>query len=263
MSDIFTYLFLALTVISIVGLVIYSKMQDKKALIKNGGKNNTKKESTEEDEKLEKSKIQEALEIEEIENTIIKLTKNGSIRTVMSISSPDFELATDEEQTMFENALMRFGLVLNFPVQFFTTTTKIETKEAVKNVSRVIYSEDEHISQELRNYASSLHDTLVQIGNTRGVYVRKSFCIVGVDHILDEKRAILELKNRIETVKSSLQKAKMKINILDREKNIQLFAGILNRGDNISIEKMLEEDSFAMFSKGVGTYSELNKVQKN
>ncbi|HAN09104.1 MAG TPA: hypothetical protein DCP90_00640 [Clostridiales bacterium] len=212
--------------------------------------NSTEKVRNIEKEEVERSKLQEYLEIEDIENSIIKLKKNNALRIILSISSPDFALLNEDEKNVFENALLDLGLSLNFPIQFFTTATKVDTKVSAEKALAVTRDNDEAIDERLKQYANLLYDRLIDLENSRNVYVRKSYCIIGIDGVFDKKRSISELRNRVETVVGALNAAKMRVNVLEKEKIAQLFANVLNKGSNISIEHMLENDVLSTYSVG-------------
>ncbi|HBY20587.1 MAG: hypothetical protein A2Y24_02995 [Clostridiales bacterium GWE2_32_10] len=201
-------------------------------------------------EEVERSKLQEYLEIEDIENSIIKLKRGNGLRIILSISSPDFALLNDDEKNIFENSLVELGLALNFSIQFFTTSTKVDTKVSAEKALAVTKDIDDAIDQKLKDYSLSLYERLLELENSRHVYVRKSYCVIGIDGVVDKKRALSELRNRVGTVMGALSMAKMRVNVLEKEKIAQLFANVLNKGSNISIEHMLENDVFSTYSVG-------------
>ncbi len=256
MSMIITVIFFIAAIASGIGFwIVYQKQNGSGVNISfgnmqlnpNAGKEDNKNIVIEE---VEKSVLQDFMEIADIEGNIIKMKKNHGLRIILSISSPDFALLNEDEKTIFENALLDLGLALSFPVQFFTTSTKVETKASAEKALSVTEDNDEAIDDRLKEYAHKLYERLIELEDSRNVYVRKSYCIIGVDGIADKKRAQNELRNRAETVIGSLGLAKMRVNMLEKEKVAQLFANVLNKGSNISIEHMLENDVLSTYSVG-------------
>lgn len=201
-------------------------------------------------EKKKKNNIQDLFGVEDIKDGVIKL-KNGGYRAILSISSPDFEILTADEQTAFEDILMQFGLSLTFPIQFFTTTVKVDTKEAANKINQVINSKDEFISNSLREVATELRNELISM-ETRENYVRKSFCILGVNNIQEYKRVLNEIKNKVETVTCGLKAGRMRITPLETEKILQVLYSSLHKNSNISISKLIEDGALELYSEGLG-----------
>lgn len=254
MGDIITLMIVFLTIIAVVGFAVYyMKQRGNGVNINFGGVDISKKENEVGDirkRELSKSKLQQYFEISELDDEILRLTNKNGYRVILSISSPDFALLNNDEKEIFENSLLDLGLALNFPIQFFTTTTKVETKKAAEKVNTVINSDDDETHEKLKQYSRMLHDRLINLENARDVYVRKSYCVIGIDDIYDKKRALSELRNRVETVRGALLNAKMRVSVLEKDKVAQLFANVLNKGANISIDELKEKDVLSTFSIG-------------
>lgn len=215
-------------------------------------KKNTKVSSSDNQEKQKRNSLKLLFQIKDINKGIIK-TINDGYRLILSISSPDFELLTDEEQENFENSLMQFSLSLNFPVQFFTTTLKVETQRPAAVLNDVILSEDSAVSEELKEYSRKLQRKLQDMEREES-FVRRSYCIVPVDGMNDKKRAINEINSRTQTVASGLKRANMNVAALNSEKVLQLLHDILNKGSNVKIDELIGENGgvLELYSQGIG-----------
>lgn len=256
----FSTILLILSVLAAIGFYIFIKYEDeivkkrRKKRSKNGQENNFKMNDNQ--KKKERAKLIESFEIKEIVSNgnlggVIKMSQKDGLRSVVSVSTLDFELLTNEDQTQVENALRQFALALGFPIQFFTTTVKMNADESVKNIEQVIDDEDEGISQELKHYATDLRDKLKEIKNQRGLYVRKSYCVIPVDGISDERRAYGELKNRIRLVIDNLSAIHgFKIAPLNEIEISDLLASILNKGTNMSLKNLLKSGATSMYVGG-------------
>lgn len=194
---------------------------------------------------IDQSKLQDLLNIQEIDdNNVIHLKRNNGLRLIFSISTPDIYLLNEDEQHVFENALLNIALSLNFPVQFFTTTRKIETRKSSQKILETVNSTDPKVSQNLKQYSAMLYEQLLSIEQNRKINEIKNYCIVGVSNIYDEKRAQNELSARIETVVKGFTTAKIKTDLLEKEKILQLLCDLLNKGDNIPIDKLTSDEAF-------------------
>lgn len=230
---------------------LYGKQKEKKKVAKR--KNIETEDINEKDENEIENIMTEVFEIKEVKNGIITLT-DGSMRAGLKISSPDFPLLNASEQTTYENLEMQFALSLNSSIQFFTTPTKIETKEPIKKVERLILEEDSDIPLELKSYAENYRRELEKIETEKGKFVRKSFCIVGVDshEIVDYKRALTELRNRVDNVAAGLARTGMKVSLVNTENELQILMDILNRGNIHTVKDLIKDGALELYTEGIG-----------
>lgn len=241
-----------------VGAFIYIKIDDNN---KKSGKyiNKTVKTNNDKNKDIKENKpsdIKKLIGVDDIKDNIVTLL-NGNRRIILGISSPDISILTDDEIDFMELKLLQFSLSLSDSIQFFTTPTRIETKEPANLVLKTVESADESIPQGLKVYADNLYNSYKKIENSRGVYVLKSFCIVGTS-IKDKERAINDLKYKCNLIVSKLVGAKMRVSILRSVQAAQLFTDILQRGDNIQIEKLVKNGALELYTEGIGQeiYSE-------
>ncbi|PJI06588.1 MULTISPECIES: hypothetical protein [Clostridium] len=213
--------------------------------------------------KISSSELKKCTGIKKIKGSKIYM-RNGAIRVNLGISSPDFELLTDDEQTAFEDCLMMSALSLNFPVQFHTTLKKIDIKEPAELVEKTMNSSDILISDNLKDYCSELYTSYRKLENEKGIFVRKSFCTVGAylpDK--DEKKVLNELQSRVDNIAGGLSRARMKVNLLSSESTAQILTDLFNRGKNIKIESLEKEGAFDLYSEGVGQVVEVEEEQES
>ena len=114
--------------------------------------------------------------IEDIRDGIIYLTQNR-YRRIIAMGSLDFHLLSQAEQSVVEEQLMQTAMSLQFPVQFITTTERINTQDTIKQIDKVLDA-DELYNEKTRGYASKMRLYLNKMMEDRGVYVRRSYAIV-------------------------------------------------------------------------------------
>lgn len=256
-------IFLVLSVVFIVFVAIYLKYdtikmkRNKSKSLSNISSDNEDVSSTAKN----KNTMKGLFEIESIKDSLIKLTGNR-YRVVLAISTPDIELLTDQEEESFETALMEFALSISSPIMFHITTSKVETKEPSQDIEKLLSSDDETISQELKDSASKTLRELKKIEVQRGTFVRKSYCVVGVDGIPDEKRAVNQLKNNVDTIASGLSRARMKISLLGTYQGAQLLANSFNKDSNFQIEQMVNEGALELYTEGLGVIVHEEKAKQ-
>ncbi|URZ05887.1 hypothetical protein [Clostridium felsineum] len=237
-------------------VVLYTRKKSKPKKTKS---NLNEGEKDSESSKINSSELKKLTGIKKLKDSKIYM-KNGSIRVNLSISSPDFELLTDEEQTSFEDCIMMSALSLNFPVQFHTTLKKIEIREPAELVEKTMNSSDTLISDSLKDYCSQLYTSYRKLENEKGIYVRKSFCTVGAYlEGKDEKNILNELQARVDNIAGGLSRARMKVNLLTSEGEAQLLGDIFNRGKNVNIEDLEKNGAFDLYTEGVGKVVEIEE----
>jgi hypothetical protein len=239
-----------------LGACLYIKHDDNNS---KSGKYKTVKSSdkkNKENKNIPIPELKKLMGMDDIKNNIVHLV-NGNSRIILSVSSPDIQLLTDDEIDVIELKLLQFALSLNDSIQFYTTPTRIETKEPANLVLQTAESNDELVSEKLKSYSSNLYKDYRNIENNRGVYVLRSFCVIGTN-IKEKDRALNDLKYKVDMIASKLLGAKMRVSILRSEECAQLFADIMQRGDNIQIEKLIKNGLLEFYSEGIGQniYSE-------
>ena len=240
-------------------VVIYTRKKNKPKNKKNVNAQNDNNDGN----KISSSELKKCTGIKKIKGSKIYM-RNGAIRVNLGISSPDFELLTDDEQTSFEDCLMMSALSLNFPVQFHTTLKKIDIKEPAELVEKTMNSSDTLISDNLKDYCSELYTSYRKLENEKGIFVRKSFCTVGAYLTnKDEKKVLNELQSRVDNIAGGLSRARMKVNLLSSESTAQILTDLFNRGKNINIENLEKEGVFDLYSEGVGQVVEVEEEQES
>lgn len=259
---IFIFIFPLIGVLCLGGAYIYTKTDTKrKKRTQNvSDVNNNVVQPNADPKKI--SELQKLIGINDIKNSKIKM-RNGSLRVILGISSSDFELLTEDEQKNMEDCLIQFSLALSNPIQFFTTPSRVETKDPARDIENLINSSDEEIPSKLKEHASRLLTSLKKVESERGVYVRRSFCVIGTD-ILDEKRALHELQHRVSVVISKLSRAKMRVSILDSVQITQLLTDIMEKGSNILVSQLQADGILDLYSEGSGriVYEEFEEEEK-
>lgn len=237
-----------------LGAFIYIKKDDNN---KKSGKyiNNTdikdiKSDVKKEDKHFKPLEIKKLIGIDDIKDNVVTLM-NGNRRIILGISSPDISILTDDEINFMELKLLQFAISLSDSIQFFTTPTRIETKEPANLVLKTVESDDESIPEGLKVYADNLYSSYKRIEDSRGVYVLKSFCVIGTS-LKDKARALNDLRYKCNIVLSKLIGAKMRVSVLNSVQGAQLFTDILQRGDNVQIEKLVKNGALELYTEGIG-----------
>ena len=110
-------IFLILSVVFIIGTVIYLKQKKKNVnnSIKQAPSNNTKKDNK--NSKKEKKQLADILQFK-IKDNIICLGNRYS--NVIRLGNIDYNMLSNSEQDSIENILIQTALAIDYPVQFFS-----------------------------------------------------------------------------------------------------------------------------------------------
>lgn len=256
--DIGVMIILALAGMAGLGFFLYLKLTAPPA-----GKKNTanRLEETNGSAKGNQSKneLKELLEIEHIyPNGILRL-KGGRYRRIYAVTSPDFELLTDEEQEVMENALMQFALSISSPIMFYTTMSKVDIEEPLKNIKRTIdnLSNDEG---KLLSYSKELYRELRKQQDESRAFVRKSYCVIGTAN-LNEDKALRELGIIEQNVLAGLARAKVQLTPLNGIEVLQLLSEAIDKNRKIDIKSFVSQNSLDYFITGLGVYLDDGKVE--
>ena len=119
-------IFLILTVLFIIGTVIY--LNQKKKNINKDIKQKSNIEVKEKKKKKNKKQLSDILEVR-IKDNIICLGNRYS--NVIRLGNIDYNMLSDTEQESIENILIQTALAIDYPIQFFSTTEYIDTSKVV------------------------------------------------------------------------------------------------------------------------------------
>ncbi|MDK2888057.1 MAG: hypothetical protein PWP72_935 [Thermoanaerobacter sp.] len=155
---------------------------------------------------------------------MVHLTR-GRYRMILRLTPVNFDLLSEGEQHVIENALMAACQGLDFPVQFLCTAEAVDTRAAM---AELYSSAARETSAVRRNYADVLLSYLDTLMSQRSVLVRRSYAVIGCDGQPAEKaRGILE--HRAAVLAGALSRAKVTAVVLSSDEIVDLLHHLLNR----------------------------------
>lgn len=126
------------------------------------------------------------------------------------LSSQDIDLMSESEQEALELNLIAAMRALDCPVQFFTTTQRIETSQQGQEIEEFINDPANMVSESLKNYCELLKNALDSLQREKELVVRKSYLTLYVQES-NEKVAVEKLDQREKNVLGLLKKANFRI----------------------------------------------------
>lgn len=223
-------IFLILSVVFIIGTIIYLKQKKKNInnSIKQAPSNNTKKDNK--NSKKEKKQLADILQFK-IKDNIICLGNRYS--NVIRLGNIDYNMLSNSEQDSIENILIQTALSIDYPVQFFSTTEYIDTSKVINLIKK-----NKTKNYKIQEYKNYLVNYLENLMDNRSISVVKNYAIISYDGLYED--AIEELNRKSMSFKGSLLRAKIVCEILDEDDLYNLIYRELNKNSALSISPLKE-----------------------
>lgn len=129
--------------------------------------------------KQESLPTQQFVDIESIENGAIRL-KSGGLRKILLVSGINFALKSEEEQGIITYAFQGFLNSLDFSVQFFIHSRKLNIEDYLKKLEeRELQEENELLKNQIGEYKKFIYAFITQ----NPIMQKRFFVIVPFDPI--------------------------------------------------------------------------------
>lgn len=195
------------------------------------------------------SSAQRYLDILEIRDDVVVL-KDGSVRTVLLVSSVNFDLKSDEEQAAVISSYVQFLNAVDFPLQIVVQSRKLNIDHYLERLGEIEKQQtNELLKAQIAEYRQYIQE-LVQIGDimSKRFYVvvpysesaskpKKffprivdAFSPTSIIHLKQKKfeNFRTELMKRVEYVMDGLASAGLKSVVLDTQSLIELYYNTYN-----------------------------------
>lgn len=169
---------------------------------------------------------QEHLEIAEIrENTIV--LKDGSLRSVLRISSVNFDLKSEQEQDSLIYSFQGFLNLLEFPIQILVRSKKLDIDSYIEKLRAIAEAQQNPL---LKNQTYDYIDFIRKLVDLADI-MKKEFYVVVPNDALDLTQAISPLKKLF----ASFNSKDSKVNYQKRQREFSsLKKGLDQRKQTIS-----------------------------
>lgn len=196
---------------------------------------------------------QEHLEFSEIHDSII-ITKTGELRAILMVSSINFALKSEQEQTAIIYAYQNFLNSLNFPLQIVMQSKKLDLSKYLKKLKDAATTQANEL---LRMQTSDYIDFIERLVNIANIMDKKFFVVVPfmpppkIQPTKDLRRVIKtgtaqtkttpqmtfdefnrwkeELAQRVQVIASGLGSIGMRSAQLNTQQIIELFYNVYNQ----------------------------------
>lgn len=222
-------MFLVLSVLSVIGTVIYLniKNQNKSIYKKKEYNTNTKDKKI---KKKTKKQLSDILNIK-IKDNIICLGNRYS--TVIRLGNIDYNMLSSNEQDAIENILIQTALAIDYPIQFFSTTEFIDTSKIID-----LIKQNKIKNEKIQEYKENLTKYLENLMENRSISVVKNYAIISYDGLYEN--AVDELNRKCNSFKGNLLRAKIVCEILTEDAIYNLIYRELNKNSALNISPLKE-----------------------
>lgn len=188
---------------------------------------------------------QSYLDIAEIRDNTIVLS-NGTIRTVLLVSSVNFALKSEEEQKAIIGSYVAFLNSLNFPIQIVVQSRPLDIDKYLENLKE---KEDQQVNELLRMQIAEYHSYIKELVELGEIMSKRFYVVVPYNPAADQtnkgflgrigglisptkiirlkedkfRKMKMELDRRMEHVLNGLQGMGLSSVQLDTQSLIELF----------------------------------------
>jgi hypothetical protein len=191
---------------------------------------------------------QQFVEIKEIRDGIIYL-KTGGLRKILMVSGVNFDLKSEDEQSIILNTFQNFLNGLDFPIQFFIHSRKVNVEKYLSSMEeRGLSEKNQLLKIQIEEYINFIRSFVEQ-----NAIINKSFFVIipydassaakeagGILSFFGlgksqkeiatagEKQDLEQLGHRVREVESGLEQIGLRIIELQNEELLELFYNLYN-----------------------------------
>lgn len=191
---------------------------------------------------------QQFVDIKEIKNGVIYL-KKGGLRRILIVSGINFDLKSEAEQNLILNSFQNFLNTIDFPVQFFVHSRKVNVDEYL---SKMKEREEKEESQLLKIQIQEYSRFIQSFVETNAIINKTFFAVVPYESVssspsakgilglfqktsssektTSEQENLEQLGLRVNEVTEGLEQIGLRTAPLESEEIVELFYNLYNPG---------------------------------
>ena len=219
-------IFLILTVIFVVGTVIYLKRKKKSQTLKlNQLSPNKQKENA------HKSKRKQLANLLDFKINGNMICTGNRYSYIIRLGNIDFNMLSSQEQDSIESILIQTALAIDYPIQFFSTTEFIDTSKIIN-----LIKENKTTNLKVKDYKKHLLDYLENLMENRTISIVRNYAIISYDGLYEN--AVQELERKATSFKGNLLRAKIVCETLSEDELYNLIYRELNKNSSLTISPL-------------------------
>ncbi len=193
--------------------------------------------------------IQDLWGVEDIQSSVIILN-DGWYRVLLKIGPIDYHIMNEDEQYTIESVLMSCAMALSFPVQLFSTTELVDTKNCAQAIRLFIESKEQQLSGTMIEYGLNMYSSLTSMMQNRGLHNRPRYIAVSYHTNDGFDKAKNELMRRAHMLINNLRRAKINTDILSSEQVLDVLFRFCNRGRVMKPSEAVSEGAMDLYATG-------------
>lgn len=222
-----TFIFILIAIITI--LIMYI-LFDKKNIKTKTSTTRTNTSKDYDSEIIKHTDLEKLLKIKSINNNIIT-TINNDISCVIKVSTPDYNIMSESDQTIYENRLIELMYKINHDIKVITIVRNAETETIVTNIQQSRKNLDNN--QNLINYSNNLEQALKEEKSIK--VFQKYYCIFSRGK--DSEERLKDLKHEVYSFINGLESIGSSASVLNTDELIELFNVLLKKYEIIKIKE--------------------------
>lgn len=228
--------FIMLTIIiMLAGYIILEKTVGNKTDNKSN-KNNT--ETYDPNSQLVKVvNIKKMLGIKSIKNNLIT-TDDSNLTCIIDVSTPEFDLMTEEDQTLYEDRLIELVFKLNFSIKILTIIRNKDLKSVIENLE---LNRTNVENENLNSYSISFQNELLKEQNNKTI---KKYYAIYTDEKGTYEEKLKELQKKASTFIKGMQAAGCRTRILTTNESLELLNTVIKKYDKLDMQFLEENNVF-------------------
>ncbi len=178
---------------------------------------------------------QKYLDIAEIKEDVV-LMRDGTIRSVLIVSSINFDLKSEDEQASMVGAYVTFLNSLTFPLQIVIQSRPLNIDDYLERLKK---TEREHTNELLRMQTADYRNFVSELLELESIMSKRFFVIVNYNPINDQRRKYSERLLDVFTAARKVVIGKEKFEKYSREltkRSIYISSGLSSMG--LQVERL-------------------------
>ncbi len=181
--------------------------------------------------------LKKMLGIKSVKNNLIT-TDDSNLTCVIDVSTPEFSLMTDEDQTLYEDRLIELIFRLNFSIKILTIVRNKNLKNIIENLE---LNRARVENENLNSYSISFQNELLK--EQKSKEIKKYYAIYTKEKGTYEEK-LKELQKKASTFIKGMQAAGCRTRILTTNESLELLNTAIKKYEKLDVQSLEENNVF-------------------
>lgn len=181
--------------------------------------------------------LKKMLGIKSVKNNLIT-TDDSNLTCLIDVSTPEFSLMTEEDQTLYEDRLIELVFKLNFSIKVLTIVRNKNLKSVIENLE---LNRARVENENLNSYSISFQNELLKEQNSKEI--KKYYAIYTKEKGTYEEK-LKELQKKANTFIKGMQAAGCSTRILTTNESLELLNTVIKKYEKLDVQYLEENNVF-------------------